>query len=188
MPKKTNSFLHFIFDLVQSFVIALVIFIVVYNFIAQPHRVRGDSMLPNFHDDEYLLTEKLSYQFGEPKRGDVVVLHYPENPAVDFIKRIIALPGETILVRNGSIFINGQELTEPYLPNSLPTTGSSKIQEGKEFVIPENEYVVMGDNRTKSSDSRTWGTVPENMIIGKAFFVYWPINNFGIVGTANAQF
>lgn len=185
--QTSTSLFAVLLDLAQSFIIALVIFVVVYNFVAQPHRVRGDSMLPNFQSEEYLLTEKLSYQFGEPHRGDVVVLQYPENPNVDFIKRIIGLPGETLLLEDGHVYINGTLLEEPYLPTSTTTSGNGVIRQGMPYDIPQGEYVVMGDNRTRSSDSRTWGTVPRNLIIGKAFFVYWPIDNFGIVANANVD-
>lgn len=174
-------------DLAQSFIIALVIFVVVYNFVAQPHRVRGDSMLPNFQSEEYLLTEKISYQLGDPQRGDVVVLQYPENPNVDFIKRIVGLPGETLLIEDNHVYINDELLQETYLPASTNTSGNGVIKQGVPYSIPQGEYVVMGDNRTRSSDSRTWGTVPRDLIVGKAFFVYWPIDNFGIVANANAN-
>lgn len=178
---ETTSISHLILDLIESFVIALVIFVVVYNFIAQPHRVRGDSMLPNYHNDEYILTEKLTYRFIQPQRGDVIVLKYPENPSVDFIKRVIALPGETVLLENGKVYINDHLLTEPYISNSVLTKGNSSIKEGIPYKIPSRQYVVFGDNRTRSSDSRTWGTVPEENIVGKGFFVYWPFSSLGRV-------
>jgi len=185
--KASASLFAVFLDLAQSFIIALIIFVIVYNFIAQPHRVRGDSMLPNFQSEEYLLTEKLSYQFGEPKRGDVVVLQYPENPNVDFIKRIIGLPGETLLIQEGHVYINDSLLQESYLPGSTVTSGNGVIKQGIPYEIPQDNYVVMGDNRSRSSDSRTWGTVPQDLIVGKAFFVYWPIDNFGIVANAKVQ-
>lgn len=144
-------------------------------------------MLPNFQSEEYLLTEKLSYQFGEPIRGDVVVLQYPENPDVDFIKRIIGLPGETLLIEDGHVYINDSLLQESYLPGSTVTSGNGVIKEGVPYEVPQDNYVVMGDNRSRSSDSRTWGTVPKDLIVGKAFFVYWPIDNFGIVSSAEAH-
>lgn len=179
--KPTSSPVSFLIDLLESFVIALGIFLIIYNFVAQPHRVRGDSMLPNYYNDEYILTEKLSYRFGEPQRGDVVVLKYPVNPTVDFIKRIIGLPNETLLIENGNVYINGTLLDEPYLPNSAITSGNTEIKEGVSFQIPENEYVVMGDNRGRSSDSRAWGTVPFENIRGKGFFIYWPPSQIGLI-------
>jgi signal peptidase I len=177
----TSSLITFFIDLLESFVIALGIFLVVYNFVAQPHRVRGDSMLPNYHNDEYILTEKVSYRLGKPERGDVVVLKYPVNPTVDFIKRVVGLPGETILLKDGNVYINNVLLNEPYLSEITATIGNAKILEGVPFTIPEGEYVVMGDNRARSSDSRAWGTVPIQNIRGKGFFVYWPPKEIGFI-------
>ena len=185
--EQTQSWVQIILDLLESFVIALLIFVVMYTFVAQPHRVSGDSMLPNFHDREFILTEKVSYRFSSPKRGDVIVLKYPENPDADYIKRIIGLPNEKLLISNGTIFINDEPISEIYLPRSLNTNGSSIIKEGVAYTIPDDEYVVMGDNRNKSSDSRSWGTVPEKLIVGKAFFVYWPMTDFGFVTMASTD-
>lgn len=177
----TKRILGIVFDIIQTFVIALAVFVVLYQFVAQPHQVRGASMEPNFYDQEYILTEKVSYYFGKPMRSDVIVFKYPQNPDFDYIKRIVALPGEEISIKNGSVFINGQKLDEGYLPTNLLTTGHSFLPEGKSFVVPNDQYVVFGDNRNRSSDSREWGTVPKELIIGKAFFVYWPPKDVGFV-------
>lgn len=154
-------------DIFRTALISLGIFLVVYMFLIQPHRVKGDSMLPNFHDGELLLTEKISYRFGMPQRGDVIVFTAPGSRNVDFIKRIIGLPGESITVSNGEVLINNEQLIEPY--ETQKTRGSINI------TLSANHYFVLGDNRGSSSDSRSFGPIERKSIKGKAWFVYWPI-------------
>lgn len=174
---------HFFNDIFESTLIAFLLFAIVHLFIAQSHKVRGESMSPTFLNDSYVLSEKISYLFHEPARGDVVVLQYPVNPDVDFIKRIIGLPGDTLLLQDGYLFINNERLDEPYLTPNLETAGKGQIKEGKLFIVPDGEYVVLGDNRKHSSDSRTWGTVPKDLLVGKAFMTYWPLNHLGITNS-----
>lgn len=176
--------LRFLFDLFQTFVIALAIFVVIYQFAAQPHQVRGASMEPNFENREYILTNKISYRFGDPQRGDVIVFHFPQNPELDYIKRILALPNEQISLQDGKIFINGNPLPESYLPVGTKTSGHSALQEGERLTLGPVQYFVLGDNRSRSSDSREWGAVPRENIIGKAFFRYWPPSRIGLVDHA----
>jgi len=138
-------------------------------------------MEPNYHNGEYLLTDKVSYRFGNPKRGDVIVFEAPTNNGEEFIKRIIGLPGEIISLHNGAFYINGKQVNESYLtPNTL-SFGGNFLTEGAENVVPEDKYFVMGDNRNHSSDSRTWGFVPKRKITGRAWFIYWPPSKFGAV-------
>lgn len=172
----------FFLDIIETVVLALAIFVIVYLFLVQPHQVRGSSMYPNFHDGEYLLTDKLSYRLGEPDRGDVIVFKAPQNQEYDYIKRIIGLPGDKITIKDGQVYLNDQLNDEPYLPDDFSTSGGNYWREGTEIIIPEGEYLVLGDNRSHSSDSREWGTVPEENIIGKAWLRYWPFNKVGIVG------
>lgn len=172
----------FFVDIIETIVIALAIFVVVYLFFFQPHQVRGASMEPNFYDGEYILTDKISYRFKQPQRGDVIVFKSPKNPDVDYIKRIIGLPGESITITNGHIGINQYQLDEiSYLPSDVKVNPGSFTTEDKSFKIPPNEYFVMGDNRPRSSDSREWGTVSKNDIIGKSLLCYWPINCIGFI-------
>lgn len=154
-------------EIFQTALISLAIFLFVYIFLAQPHRVKGESMIPNFKDGELLLTEKVSYRFSDPKRGDVVVFAAPIARKVDFIKRIIGLPGETIKWQDGSIYVNGTELQESY--EKLPTAGNDGYQ------LKEGEYFVLGDNRLSSSDSRSFGPIKKESIRGRTWLVYWPI-------------
>lgn len=161
--------LFVIWDFVRIILIAALIVLPIRYFIFQPFIVKGDSMVPNFHSGDYLIIDELSYRLGEPKRGDVVVLKYPLDPTQRFIKRIIGLPGETVQIKNGKITIlKGDEsftLDEKnYLPESLVTDGDVNL------TLREGKYFVMGDNRQFSYDSRRWGELPKEDIIGKAFF------------------
>jgi signal peptidase I len=186
MKNIVQSFSSFFLELTETVVIGLSLFLVVYLFFMQPHQVNGQSMVPNFQSGEYVLTDKVSYRFGEPQRGDVVVFHAPpraqcpEGTGCDFIKRIIGLPGETVSVSDGKIFINGQELVEEYLPDTFYTEAGAYTQDQDVF-LEANEYFAVGDNRPHSSDSRSWGPVKLSEIVGRAFFRYWPAPAVGFV-------
>lgn len=169
-----------IFEFIQSFVVFFAIISIIYLFAVQPHKVSGCSMCDTFQSGDYILTDKLSYHFTEPRRGDVIVFKYPRDPSIDFIKRIIALPGDKIMLSNSKVILNGTTLNEPYIENK-PTLGSDFLHENQQYTVPEGNYIVFGDNRTGSSDSRTWGELPKDMIIGKAFFRYWPPSTSGVI-------
>lgn len=138
-------------------------------------------MYPNFHDGEYILTDKFSYRFGLPKRGDVIVFRAPRNEEYDYIKRIIGLPGDLIQIDNGGVFINNKPVDEYYLPKDFITNTGAFVRIGQPVTVPNDQYFVLGDNRSHSSDSREWGFVPKENIIGKAWFRYWPANRFGAI-------
>ncbi len=171
----------FILDILQVIVFAVAIFLFVYLLILQPHKIKGSSMHPNFPDGEYLLTDKLSYRFNEPKRGDVIVFQPPGSDGDEFIKRIIGLPSDRVMIKEGKVYINGNELEELYLSNELRTSAGAFSQEGIEEIVPPNHYFVLGDNRPQSSDSRVWGFVEKGKITGKAWFIYWPPDKAGLV-------
>ena len=172
----------FLQDFIETIVTALVIFVIFYLFLFQPHQVKGKSMIPAFEDAEYLLTNKITYRFNNPQRGDIVIFKSPQNKKYDYIKRIIALPGEKISLKDGKIFINGSSLNESlYLPENIYTKGGNFLAEEKELEIPENQYFVVGDNRLNSSDSREWGYITMENIIGKAWLIYWPPSKFGFI-------
>lgn len=172
----------FFLDFIETIVIALAIFVVVYLFLFQPHQVKGNSMYPNFSDGEYILTDKISYRFGKPNRGDVVVFKSPQNREIDFIKRIVALPNDQIRVSGGYIFVNEKRLDEfSYLPSDYITNPGAFLRDGRTVSVPPGKYFVLGDNRNHSSDSREWGFIPEGDIVGKAWLRYWPIKEFGFV-------
>ena len=170
-----------IIEALQPVVMAFAIFMMVYLFLVQPHKVDGSSMFPNFHDREFILTDKISYRRSDPQRGDVIVFHAPPPYDSDFIKRIIGLPGETVIVKGGYVYINDQKLEESYLPNSFITTEKSFLREGVPYAIPDGYYLVFGDNRSYSSDSREWGPISKKAIVGKAWIRYWPLDEIGIV-------
>lgn len=169
------------FKLMRDIILIVAVFVLLGVFVAQPVVVEGTSMLPQLHDGERLLVNKLIYyniksvSWGHIRRGDIVVFWYPEDPDKSYVKRVIGLPGETVEIRNGVVFINGTELKENYLDEihnqSLPNLPPERVK--------DHYYFVMGDNRDNSSDSRTWGQVPEKYIYGKAFFRYWRLENFG---------
>jgi len=172
----------FFLDFIEVVVLALALFVVTYIFLFQPHEVKGQSMYENFHDGDYLLTDKATYRFKDIERGQVVVFKAPRNEEYDYIKRIVGLPHERVKIQNNQVFINNIPLDESsYLPASTRTNPGQLWRDGLELTVPEGEYFVMGDNRTHSSDSRDWGTVPEDNIVGKTWFRYWPISQFGLI-------
>lgn len=172
---------YILFDLIQTLVIAGAIFVVIYAFLFRPYQVNGLSMYPSFENGEYVLTNLITKRFGEFKKGDVIVFNSPVEEKKDFIKRIIATEGDTISLNKGSFYLNGQLLEEDYLPSNYVTNGGSFLSEGAQIRVPEGQYFMAGDNRSNSSDSREWGFVTESEIIGKSFFVYWPLNRLRVV-------
>lgn len=175
----------FFLDFLETIVVALSIFVVVYLFLFQPHEVKGSSMEPSFSNNEYILTDKISYRFSKPKRGEVIIFKSPKNPDVDFIKRIIGLPGEKIMIEKGRVFVNDEIISEPYINPPTNLFPGSKLSEGEEIVIPVDNYFVLGDNRSHSSDSRDFGPINRDSIIGKAFIRYWPISALGVIKEIN---
>lgn len=170
----------FIWELVRVFIIALLIIVPIRVFVAEPFIVSGSSMVPNFHNREYLIVNKVSYRRHEPQRGDVIVLRYPKDPSQYFIKRVIGLPGETVQINNGVIIYNeenplGKKLDESYIPTETATFGPLDP-----VTLGADQYYVLGDNRTASSDSRVWGILPEADIIGKAWLRVFPLSEFGV--------
>lgn len=186
-----RSITGFFLDIIETVVVALSIFLVIYLFFMQPHQVNGQSMEPNFHSGEYVLTDKVSYgpanQTGTIRRGDVVVFHAPEasgcpkGTGCDFIKRVLGLPGDTIAVKDNAIWIDGKKLPEPYIPPENYTKAGEYTAGGREIQLQDNEYMLIGDNRPYSSDSRVWGPVGKEAIVGRAFFRYLPVDRMGII-------
>lgn len=160
--------------------IAIAIFVLLRGTV-QGYTVQYSCMLPNIENGDWVMVDKASYHFSNPKRGDVVVFNPPEelHSRYPFIKRIIGLPGETVEIKDGTVFINGTKIEEPYL---FPEPAQYYKNFGPEK-IPDDQYFVLGDNRNNSNDSRSWGTVSQDDIIGKARFIYWPPNRWGIVKT-----
>ena len=160
-------------EIVETVLLTLLIFVAIRTLI-QNFRIEGTSMEPNLHDGQYLIINKFVYYLHPPERGDIVVFHYPKNPRRDFIKRVIGLPGEKVEIKGKRLFINGEELEEPYtLHTGNYTWGPQRLG--------EDEYFVLGDNRNSSSDSHNWGSLPGDAIIGKAWISYWPPKYLGLV-------
>lgn len=178
---------QFILDTVQTITLAFSIFIIIYLFLFQPHQVKGNSMYPNFENGEFLLTNKISYRFGDPQREDIIVFKAPPTEPCaeiecEYIKRVIALPQERVILSGGQIYINGEPLDESsYLSNDLTTNDGAFLTEGVERVISEGYYLPLGDNRPYSHDGRQFGPIPQEAIVGKAWLRYWPVNRFGFI-------
>lgn len=170
-----------ILEFLQTLVVFLAIGSVIYLFAIQPHKVSGCSMCPNFHTGDFILTDKVSYRFKNPERGDVVVFKNPRDNSQDFIKRIIGIPGDKVMLKDGKVYLNGSQLNEPYLDSNLLTNTGTYMREGVEITVEENKVLTFGDNRPGSSDSREWGQLPEDKIIGKAFIRYWPKDVVGVI-------
>lgn len=170
-----------IVDFIQSIVVIGAIFALIYLFVAQPHKVSGNSMVPTFHNGDYILTDKVTYRFQAPKRGDIVVLKNPRDENQDFIKRIIAIPGDTLRIEDEQVFINDLLVQELYLPNNTLTKPGNFLRDSESINVGVNQYFVFGDNRNASSDSREWGSISKQEIIGRVIFRYWPPNAMGII-------
>ena len=167
--RKTSSFL---LETFQTILLALVLYFLIDSVVARV-RVENISMKPTLIPDEFVLVNKLAYRFGELKRGDIIVFHFPQNPQEDYIKRVIGLPGDMVEVKDSSVFVNGTRLNEDYIAAPPSYAGSWKIPEGSIFVL--------GDNRNQSSDSHQWGYVPMANIVGKAMLIYWPFDKARIL-------
>ncbi|MEK7168673.1 MAG: signal peptidase I [Patescibacteria group bacterium] len=172
----------FLLDSVQTFLIAAAIFLVIYLFLFRPYEVKGDSMYPNFHDKEYVLTNLIILRFKEPTTGDVVVFKAPPEPEKDYIKRIVGVPGDTVSIKEGLVYVNGSRFDESkYLNPSVKTFPGAYLQEEDTITVPNGQYFVLGDNRSASSDSREWGFVNRSEIKGESLFVYLPLNRMRLV-------
>ncbi len=179
----------FFWELVKVFLLALAIIIPIRYFLVQPFFVRGASMEPSFEDGEYLIIDELSYRFREEKRGEVVVFKFPDNPSQYYIKRIVGLPGETVEIDQGQVIIYNGVYSEgvlldesTYLPEGLRTGGEVKVTLG------EDEFFVMGDNRSASSDSRSWGALEKESIVGRVWIRAFPLDEVEIVSTNRPGF
>ncbi len=171
-PSLRTRILRFFGELIQTVAIAGVLFLAV-NLLTARIRVEGISMEPSLHEGQFVVVNRIAYRWNEADRGDIIVFRFPLNPSRRFIKRVIGLPGNTVTIRGGDVYIDGQVLDEPYLAATPRYDG--------EWVIGPDELFVLGDNRNNSSDSQNWGPLPIEEIIGKAVFVYWPPSEAGII-------
>ncbi len=177
--------IDFVMDILETVVFVGSLFIVFYLFIVAPNQVLGASMERTFQSHDYILTSKIAYRLGKPQVGDVVVFASLRNNEVDFIKRIIGTPGDSVMIKESKVYRNGELLNEPYISEPTITfqtwAPGWKMEEGEEVVVPDGYLFVLGDNRTHSSDSREFGFVPQVNVIGKVIYRYFPVNNMGVV-------
>lgn len=171
-PPKRPAVFNFLWEVLQTLVMAIVLYFMIDAVVGRV-RVENISMQPTLHQDQFLLVNKLAYRLGSFERGDIIIFHFPGDPREDYIKRVIGLPGESVEVKDGYVYVNGQKLEEPYIaaqPNYL-----------KSYQVPEDGLFVLGDNRNQSSDSHMWGYVPTQNVVGKALIVYWPLKELKIL-------
>lgn len=186
VKNKSKEFFKNVWDLVRFATVALAIVIPIRLWIAQPFVVSGESMFPTFNDKEYLIVDEISFILGKENRGDVVVFRYPGDTSRYFIKRIIGMPNETIVINDGKVTIINKEnpdgftLDEPYIKEAFHTTGT--------YTTSEDEYFVMGDNRNRSSDSRIWGILPKKLMIGRAYLRLIPLEALSYLPGSLADF
>ena len=164
-------------SITRDIIFAAVMAVLIVVFVVQPVKVEGTSMQPRLENDERIFVNKFEYTFSSIKRGDIIVFWFPDDPEKSYVKRVIGLPGETVELRNGRVFIDGNELQEPY----LDTEHNQSMHDNSVTKVKEHYFFVMGDNRDNSSDSRIWGLVPEKYIYGKAFFRYWKPEDIGFL-------
>jgi len=186
MRRLTRRLGAFFLDVLQTVVLALSIFVISYLFLFQPHQVKGNSMSPNFENDWFLLTDKVSYRLGQPQRGDVAIFKAPPSEPCaerecEYIKRIIGLPGEEVKIAENGVFVNSLKLNEVFLPEGALTRGGTYLRLGETTRLKEDEYLLLGDNRSYSRDSREFGPIKKEDLVGKAWLIYWPFGEIGII-------
>jgi signal peptidase I len=178
-PHHESSAAHSLLTLLGNVAASIVLAVIVIVFIYQPVKVEGTSMMPGLTDNERIFINKYTYQLGTDSIGrqDLVVFHYPGDPSQSYIKRIVGVPGDTVEIKDGTVYVNGQQLNEPYVPEEY----RDRVHARQEWVVPPGKYFVLGDHRNSSNDSRVWGFVSRPAIYGKAVFVYWPLEKIGPV-------
>lgn len=170
-PQRSQA-LTFFLETLQTVVMALILYFLI-DLVLGRVRVENISMEPTLMPGEFIMVNKMAYRYGSYHRGDVVIFHYPRNPAEDYIKRVIGLPGDDIVIGNGKVLVNNMELKEVYISAEPQYNGSWKVPDGQIFVL--------GDNRNQSSDSHSWGFVPFDLVVGRALAVYWPLENLKLL-------
>ncbi len=181
-----SHFLRFMYEIIKTVVVVLVVALIIRYFLVQPFIVDGSSMEPTFHNHEYLIVEKVNYTVHTPARGDIIVFKYPLNPSLNYVKRVIGVPGDRVTIGDGKVTVynnsypNGLQLREPYLQEDQITKVNGE-EKDRTWVVDDNRYFVMGDNRDHSDDSRSWGLVPKENIVGRAWMTIYPVYDFGTV-------
>ena len=190
MNPRTKSVLR---EWIESIIVAFILAMIIRTFVVQAFKIPTGSMRPTLLEGDLILVNKFIYgakipftdlrlpTLSEPKRGDVVVFIYPEDPKKDFIKRLVALPQETVEIKNGTIYINDKALLDPIFNQRYYYNRGELAREGQKIVVPGNSFFVLGDNSASSQDSRFWGFVPRQNILGRAIIIYWPSNRIRII-------
>lgn len=172
-------------ELIETVLSSVVVIFIIYTTIAIPEQVQGASMEPSFYSGERILVEKVTKHLKDFETGEIVVLHPPNNDNVDFIKRIIAVPGDIVKIYNCHVYINRNgnkyKLEEPYLDEDICTAAGGRLSEGRSYKLDNNEYLVLGDNRNRSADSRSFGFITKERIVGRVVFRFWPISQIGYI-------
>jgi signal peptidase I len=171
-----SGFLRFFLDVIETLILSVVLFAAI-NAVSARIRVDGASMEPTLQSGEFVIVNKLAYFIGEPKLGDVIVFHFPRDPDQEYIKRVIGLSGDRIVIKGGKVFVNGELILEDYI--AAPPVYEATVD------VPVDSLFVLGDNRNNSSDSHNWGPVPMDYVVGKAIFIYWPPTQWGVVNQAS---
>lgn len=171
-PGCLTRTLRWVGEFLQTVLIAGLLFLAV-NAVTARIRVEGSSMEPSLHDGDFVVVNRLAYRWGQPERGDIIVFYFPLDPDRRFIKRVIGLPGDTVTIRDGRVYVNGEPLEEPYVAAPPRYNGT--------WTVGPGELFVLGDNRNNSSDSQNWGNLPMEAVIGKAVLVYWPPQAMGLI-------
>jgi signal peptidase I len=174
-PQPGEKLKDFFKEVFETLLIAVFLILVIEG-LSDRVKIEGSSMLPSLHQNDRVIVSKVSYRSKEIQRGDILVFDYPNNPEEEYIKRVIAISGDTISIRDGKLILNGEVLLEPYIENYI-------LGKFEEITVPENTVFVLGDNRNHSSDSRFWGPLPIDYVVGKAVFVYWPFSEIGVIST-----
>jgi signal peptidase I len=170
-----SGFLRFVLDVLETLILSVVLFAAI-NAVSARIRVDGASMEPTLQSGEFVIVNKLAYIIGEPGVGDVIVFHFPRDPEQEYIKRVIGLPGDRIVIKGGKVYVNDELLSEDYI--AAPPVYEATVD------VPVDSLFVLGDNRNNSSDSHNWGPVPLDYVVGRAIFIYWPPTQWGIVSHA----
>ncbi len=180
-----GSVLLSFFDFLKTIIIIVILAALIRQFLIQPFIVDGQSMEPNFHNNDYLITDKISYRLHAPQRGEAIIFHPPNKPSVNYLKRITGVPGDTIEVKNGEVFVNSKKIVEPYIDSGdktkTPTNDEIKI------TLKSDEYFVLGDNRNHSSDSREIGPIPKENIVSRVWLRLFPLNSIGALAAQHYQ-
>jgi len=164
-----------VMEILESIAIAVLLAVIIRMFVFQPFYIPSESMVPTLQVGDRIIVSKLTYRFSEPGRGDIMVFKFPMDPSRDFVKRTIGRGGETVEIRNSRLYINDKPVAEPYLPEGLRFGDFGPVK------VPPGSYFMMGDNRNNSDDSRVWGPMPEENIVGKAVLIYWPLDRIRLL-------